>query len=123
MSDIAEFNKEIGHFADVLAPNELVLLQKKVVFDGLARVTSKTRVDTGRARGSHQVTIGALPYGDTDRLDPGGSETIQAGTNALNRLPPFQVVYIGSNLSYIEPLESLDAMYALTLEELRMMFP
>ena len=126
-SNLAQFNSEVTQFARSI-PGKITLLQKKIVLEALRRLVEKTPVDTGRARGNWQVTIGSPSEGQLDQTDPVGAATIAAGLAALAGLPPFQVVWISNNIDYIEELEhghskqAPEGMLAITIEELRNMF-
>jgi len=125
--NLAQFNREIDAFARKV-PDRAVTLHKKVAFEALRRLVSKTPVDTGRARGDWQVTIGDPATGQLDVLDVSGSLTVAAGLAALAGLPPYQIVWISNNVDYIERLEhghskqAPEGMLAVTVEELRAMF-
>jgi len=127
-ADTRRFNAEIEKFAKNLTPDEVVKLQKKVVFDALNKILMRTPVDTGRARGNWQVSIANYPFGEVRSTDRGGGTTTQKGAAALANLTPFQVVYIANNLPYIQALEngsskqSPQGMMAVTYQELRTMF-
>ena len=128
IKNLRQFQLEVDRATKHMTRDQLVLTQKKLVFEALSRIVAKNAVDTGYAQGNWQVTIGSLPTGDTDRLDKDGSATIAAGQAALAQLPPFQIVYIGNNVVYIWRLEegsstqAPDGMVAVTVEELRTMF-
>lgn len=62
-----------------------------------------TPVDTGRARGNWQTSIGAPVTGTVERLDPSGRAAIgdaQANAGGLG-----QITWLSNNLPYIERLE------------------
>jgi len=128
ISNLRQFQLEVDAKTKHMTRTELVLTQKKLVFEALTRIVNRTPVDTGYARGNWQVTIGSLPAGEKDISDKEGGPTIASGQAALGQLPPFQVVYIGNNVIYIWPLEegssdqAPEGMVAITVEELRTMF-
>lgn len=62
-----------------------------------------TPVDTGRARGNWQTTVGGPATGTVDRLDPSGGEAIQ--DVAQNIGGAGKVTWLTNNLPYIEVLE------------------
>ena len=70
----------------------------------LSRVVLGTPVDTGRARGNWQTTLGTPATGDVERLDPSGSATIGEGSSTINGAPEFPVIHIANNLPYIGAL-------------------
>lgn len=124
---LAQFNQEIQAFGQKV-PEKLTLLQKKVVLEALRRLVMKTPVDTGRARGNWQVTIGDPAMNQLETTDKNGAGTIAQGLAAISHLPGYQVVWISNNVDYIEALEhghskqAPQGMLALTVEELRAMF-
>lgn len=127
-SNLKQFNKEVDVFAKTLVPQKVIVLQKKIVFEALKRLVMKTPVDTGRARGNWQVTIGRPVTAAIEALDKSGDETIKKGLAAIAALPPYQVVWICNNVDYIEFLEegssrqAPEGMMSLTIEELKVMF-
>jgi len=127
-SNLKQFNKEVDVFVKTLVPEKVVLLQKKIVLEALKRLVMKTPVDTGRARGNWQVTIGRPATAAIDAVDKSGGDTIKKGLAAIGDLPPYQVVWISNNVDYIEFLEegssrqAPEGMMSLTLEELNILF-
>ncbi len=125
--EIEQFNREIDEFAKSI-PNEAITMQRKIVLEALRRLVMKTPVETGRARGGWQATIGSQAKGQIDTLDKDGLETITRGLAALSSLKPYQVVWITNNVDYIEFLETGSSkqapagMLVITVEELRTMF-
>ena len=125
--NLAQFNREVTQFARSI-PGKVTVMQKKIVLEALLRLVEKTPVDTGRARGNWQVTIGSPAEGQFDQTDKEGGDTIAKGLAALAGLPDMQVVWISNNIDYIEELEhghsgqSPEGMLAITIEELRNMF-
>ena len=126
--NLAQFNKEIDDFAKKLVPQQVTLLQKKIILEALRRIVMKTPVDTGRAKGNWQVTIGAATEQALLTTDADGSETIAAGLAVVAQIPPYSVVWISNNVTYIEFLEdgssqqAPEGMVALTIAELQTMF-
>jgi hypothetical protein len=59
----------------------------------------------GRFRGSWTVTIGAPSTVEPGRIDPHGSETIEAAKAALSGFKSGPSIYITSNVPYAVPLE------------------
>uniref|UniRef100_A0A6M3JNS9 Putative tail protein n=1 Tax=viral metagenome TaxID=1070528 RepID=A0A6M3JNS9_9ZZZZ len=117
LENVERFNREINEYARDLLPRQLVLLQKKIVFEVLRGVVGRTPVDTGRARGNWQVSIGAPKDGEVETKEKGprgeapqagGGGVFGAGRTELGALPrgrPFQVVFITNNVPYIVRLE------------------
>jgi hypothetical protein len=61
--------------------------------------------EPGTFRGNWQVGIGSIPSGETGRIDPGGSETLDAMIGAIGEHPAGTVVYISNNVPYARPIE------------------
>jgi hypothetical protein len=127
ISNLKEFNREVEDFVKTLPQKHIVPFQKKLVLEALKRVVLKTPVDTGRARGNWQVTIGSPAEGQLEGT--GSSDAVIArGLAVLANLQPYQIVWISNNVDYIEFLEhgsskqAPEGMLALTIEELRVMF-
>jgi hypothetical protein len=75
---------------------------RKSTIELFSGVVKMTPVDTGRARGNWQCTIGSPATSEIDRIDPKGSgvnkeiiSTVKTGT----------VVYLSNNVPYIRRLE------------------
>lgn len=143
------FRSNIGEFeiavlaAEDTAKRQLVTVHKKIILEALSRVVKKTPVDTGRARGNWQVTIGSPATGTLDikdrkRRKPGTPAPRTATRDAaaaqeralatISSLQPFASVWISNNLDYIIYLENgsskqaPNGMLSVTVEELRAMF-
>lgn len=130
MATLAEFNGQIEAFMERTVPEEIEVFVRKLAGEGLRRVVLKTPVDTGRARGSWQVSHGSPAVGDPDRTDPSGGVSIAEGLAEIQQgTDPFGVVYITSNLAYILALENghsgqaPEGMVATTIAELEAAFP
>lgn len=80
-------------------------VQAKIGLDLLTGIVLGTPVNTGRAAGNWQVTIGAPAEGTTEKTDPGRSATIADGSTVIGSAPAFTNVYITNNLPYIQALE------------------
>jgi len=79
-------------------------VQRALTLEGLKRVVLRTPVDTGRARGNWQVTIGK-PATNVIDVPLTRQETIIKGSRVTSTVKPFDVIYISNNLSYIGILE------------------
>lgn len=124
-----EFNRDVIRFAKTIPAEMVTTFQKKVALESLSRLVLKTPVDTGRARGNWQCTIGEPILIPIANMDKGGGQTLAAGAQAMSKLPAFVTVFITNNLPYIERLEhgwswrqAPLGMLAVTFEELREMF-
>ena len=134
-ADLRRFNRELQEFGKKLVPEELTKLVKAIAFEAFARIVFKTPVDTGRARGNWQISIGQ-PIFDEIELDQAqdialsdiGNEGVRAA-QVLQNLNPFEVVWISNNVPYIEFLEegssrqAPQGMVAETFSELIQLFP
>lgn len=126
-AEVIQFNKEIRDFSRSI-PQKALVLQKQIVLEALRRLIEKTPVDTGRARGNWQVTIGRPAGGSLDQTDADGQETITAGLAVLAGLKDEQIVWTSNNVDYIEDLEhghsrqAPHGMLAVTVQELRALF-
>lgn len=98
------------------------LVARKVALDAFGRVINRTPVDTGRARGSWGVAIGAPVPGPHDA--PGQTALAQA-RRMTDALQAGQSIFMASNLPYILPLErgwsgqAPQGMVAITENEFR----
>jgi hypothetical protein len=110
--------------------DKVLVVQKKVALQCLEGIVNMTPVDTGRARGNWQVTIGSPKQGhDWERKDKGGSATIDQGRSTVNELSSPGTVYITNNLPYILALENgrsstqaPQGMVRLTLDRIGLQF-
>ena len=97
------FRKDIGRFVDkaTAAHDKITRAATLELFSG---VIKGTPVDTGRARGNYQVSVGAPAAGELDREDPSGAQAI---ADVQQKTPPGagQVTLLTNNLPYIEALE------------------
>ena len=135
---IRKFNKELDFFAKTLIPAEVTKLVKAIAFEVFARVIFKTPVDTGRARGNWQITIGQAALGviglegaqdNAFASFQDEAADISQAASVLQNLNPFETVFITNNVPYIEFLEdgssdqAPSGMVAETFEEVIQIFP
>ena len=66
----------------------------------------KTPVDTGRARGNWQTTIGKPATGNVDAEDKGGGATIAKVAGAVQGWDGMGDAFLSNNLPYINRLEN-----------------
>lgn len=76
----------------------------KVALELLNDLVLGTPVDTGRARGNWQLSIGSPRTSALDRTDKNGQGTIGKAEAELESMRELRVIYITNNLPYIEPL-------------------
>ena len=107
IKNLEQFNEKLHKFANEVAPEAVTIVQKKLTFDVFSGVVKKTPVDTGRARGAWQITVGQIPSGEptTSIVGPRGGAAA-GGQAALSGLAPYQVIYISNNVPYIGVLEN-----------------
>ena len=127
-TNMAAFNAEVTRFAEKLLPRQLVVFHKKLVLQAMKGIVTKTPVDTGRARGNWQVTVGAPAVGIVDGIDKQIKTGRAIAMRALAGLRPFTIVWITNNLPYIVSLEggwsdqAPIGMVAVTIAEMQTMF-
>jgi hypothetical protein len=79
------------------------LVMRAFIFEAYSRLTLKTPVDTGRARGNWQIGNTPAEPGGTDETDPTGGKAL---AKALSWRKYDDVVYITNGLAYIKRLEN-----------------
>lgn len=84
------------------AHNKITRAATLELFSGVIKATP---VDTGRARGNWQTTVGSPASGSLEREDKGGAEAI-AEVEAKAPEGAGQVTYLSNNLPYIDELEN-----------------
>ncbi len=87
------------------AENNADQLVRKVLLDAYAKITKKTPVDTGRAKGNWNISAGSPDLS----VDDNASDDSDVGTPSNPPALPSQaldVYYISNNLPYIEVLEN-----------------
>lgn len=80
-------------------------LVKAVALDVLKTIVLRTPVDTGRARGNWQVTIGVPATGRLERLDKQGAAAIASGSSAVAGFKVGPTIWLVNNLPYAVRLE------------------
>jgi hypothetical protein len=119
--DVRGFTKELDRFVSHFEEDVWPTFVKKIALELLRAIVMGTPVDSGRARGNWQLTIGSPAAGEKDRkIAPGvpvmsGAAAAQspgvAGdveVEALTRLRAysnFENIYLTNNLPYIVFLE------------------
>lgn len=59
----------------------------------------------GRFRGNWQLGVGAIPAGETGRIDPSGGETVSAIIATIPTQPAGTVMYLANNVPYAQRIE------------------
>ena len=86
-------------------------------------VTRRMRVDTGRARGGTQISIGSPLLDDPNRLDKGGATVTAEAVGVAARAVLGDDTFVANAVEYVPFLEDGtsrtvgDFMFALTVEE------
>lgn len=75
---------------------------RKSTIELFGSVIKMTPVDTGRARGNWQCTIGSPATSEIERLDKTGSSAI---SEVVSTVKSGTVVWLGNNVPYISRLE------------------
>lgn len=101
-----EFGNAVVSFARDFTPRQASLFHRNISLRALRGIVRRTPVDTGRARGNWQTSVGAPADGVLYVDDKTGDGANARGDNATDGLPPFTTVWISNNLPYIEPLEN-----------------
>ena len=128
IKNLKSFNQQLNQFSKSLIPADAVLFQKKIALDLLVKIVLRTPVDTGRARGGWQVTIGQPATDSPLALDKDGGATIAKGKKVIESVGFGQVIYISNNVTYIRALEegwskrSADGMVQVSLNEMEGIF-
>jgi len=102
--DFQGFELQILAWAPKLEQHVLTV-RKKVAFDILKGVVMMTPVDTGRARGNWQVTVGEQPREGIEEADKTGDRAKARGLAEIELTLPGEVIWIHNNLPYIGALE------------------
>jgi len=125
---VRRFQRQVDRFARSLPSELFPRFIRAVTLEVLRGVVLKTRVDTGRARGNWQVSIGSPPTGET-APDKTGGRAISQGMTSLANYRGFESVYVGNNVPYIRFLNDGterfrgDKMVERTLAEVETIFP
>lgn len=106
VTNYEEFATEVRRVSKDLTERQQVLFVKKIAMELLRRVVKRTPVDTGRARGNWQITVGKPATKALDVSGPGaGAQAVAQGVAALTTLPPYSIVWLSNNVPYITVLE------------------
>lgn len=94
-SDVEAYAKKAGASLDETS--------RAIVLELFSSVIKDTPVDTGRAKGNWQTTIGAPANGTVDRL--GEAEALADVSQQTASFGAGKVIYLSNNLPYIYRLE------------------
>ena len=83
------------------------IVSRKIALEMFRRVILRTPVDTGRARGNWQTTIGAPAFGTLDETDKSGRAAIARATTVCLAWKAVSGawIFLANNLPYIQTLE------------------
>lgn len=98
-----EFTRDLASFGAGIE-EEVNEVKRKAALRVLTGVTLATPVDTGRARGSWTVSIGAPDSSASENKDKSGSATIAEGSAVISRALPKDTIFITNYLPYIVSL-------------------
>jgi len=111
-----DLDRELAIIGKTLPASKVAIVVKRTALDALRRIVRRTPVDTGRARGNWQVSLGEPAIGEVPfaygPIDSKASGTIEKGKIVINtvglgggtgQLPP--IVWITNNVPYILVLE------------------
>lgn len=117
------FSRDIRRF-NIRAEIRADALVRAIALELFIGVISLTRVDTGRARGNWQTTIGRpadmalIRYASPGHM--GTSETsMQEAEERTRGQVAGKVIYLSNNVSYIHKLEEWDGMVARNMARIR----
>lgn len=130
MSDnLREFDIGVRRFTEKTVPEAVRDTRDAAALEGLKSLVMLTPVDTGRARGNWQVTVGSPAVGEIDREDKDGSATIAAGAAVVaGASDPYVPIWAHDGVSYITHIndgtEKVPAIHMLeqTVARLRRIF-
>jgi len=112
-----EFNLDFSDFINETGI-EIEQIVRRVGFDVLNKAKANTRVDTGRARGSWNITEevvdpSVLPPAPDDKANYYGEAT----ANAVGNISGEKAVFVTNNVEYIEFLDLKDDIVDLTVAQ------
>lgn len=116
------FELALDKFVEETVPDKLLLLQKKVAIDLLARIIDRTPVGNpdfwaqsslpapkgyvgGRARANWQISTTTPGNSDIDAIDPQGDVTETIGLSKMGTAKAGGTIWIYNNVRYIRRLE------------------
>jgi len=102
---MTNYAQDIRAFMSRGTREEVSLVTRRLALGALSAVVLRTPVDTGRARGNWQTSVGvAIGGGETGTLDKGGQSTITQGAASIARQQGFTPIIIQNNVPYITAL-------------------
>jgi len=102
---MSDFALDISKFVEK-SKLDLKTVVRKIMLDVFVRVILRTPVDTGRARGNWQTTLGGPAASEIDRKTKvGGGAPASEAASVVATFPGDGYVYLTNNVPYILPLE------------------
>ncbi len=131
-NNFTQFEREIRIFAEVVVPDDLQKIVKKLALQVLQGVVLKTPVDSGRARGNWMVAINDVPQGFIEigkfTRDEATDFALSRGIPIVESSKPYTAISIANNVPYIGVLEfgsskqSPEGMLRVTLANIQAQF-
>jgi hypothetical protein len=104
-TNLAKFNDELTK-AEQKITGDFKRFYKRVIAETFRRIVQRTPVDTGRAIGNWQISLGVQAGASLLVVDDeSGQATIDREISKLDDIPLFSLVHISNNLEYISYLE------------------
>jgi len=99
------FTSDLSRFENKVK-NRLLVVPRKVALEVLRRVVMRTPVESGRARGNWQTSVGAPMVGETGRTDKSGGAVIGSAVPIIESWDASNVaIFLMNNVPYIQRLE------------------
>jgi hypothetical protein len=110
-SNVHAWALEIDHWIDVEVPEEVVNRLTVIALEAMRSLIEKTPVDTGRAKGNWQLTLGIPAVGEVDVIDDSPQGTVPSGADmqVLSMMPHWRMpefIWFHNGVGYIEFLEN-----------------
>ena len=99
------FTSDLSRFENKVK-NRLLVVPRKVALEVLKRVVMRTPVDSGRARGNWQTSVGSPITTEIDRVDKTGATVMAAALPTIESWDAANVsIFLMNNVPYIQALE------------------
>lgn len=116
----------------VAIEGDIVEKRRDAALLALRGLIFRSRVDTGRFRGSWNVTTGSVQNYDSGALGANKAESEgKATANAMNRglaaiaeanNKPYDVLYLSNNIPYADKLNKMDRFLEIVFNDIRVKF-
>ena len=99
------FKRELAELRDEVSEG-ISRFVREIALDVYSRITIRTPVDTGRARGNWFLSVGRRSTRKSEKRGfPSPGESMAAASAELAQVQAFETIYITNNLPYINRLE------------------